>query len=113
MSKVYYRKSNRRTARCGKKNFFKDMDTRLRGYDRRDVREIDSRVAGFIPVQMLSDYKISVDILSGVVEGRFPRRALSAVLEWLNKYREQLIDDWEQLYGKTKQILPRSFFFKN
>jgi len=51
--------------------------------------------------------------LSGVVEGRFPRRALSAVFEWLDKYREQLIDDWEQLYGKTKQILPRSFFFKN
>jgi len=41
--------------------------------------------------------------LSGVVEGRFPRRALSAVLEWLDKYREQLIDDWE-LASKHEQL---------
>lgn len=49
------------------------------------------------------DYKISVDILSSVVEGRFPRRALSAVLEWLEKYREQLIEDWE-LASKHEQL---------
>ena len=28
------------------------------------------------------EYRVSVDIDSGVVEGRFPRRALNAILEW-------------------------------
>jgi hypothetical protein len=28
------------------------------------------------------DYEITVAIETGVVEGRFPRRALKAVLEW-------------------------------
>ncbi len=28
------------------------------------------------------EYRISVDIVSGVADGRFPRPALNAVLEW-------------------------------
>lgn len=49
------------------------------------------------------DYKISVDILNGIVEGKFPKRALSAVLEWLDKYKEQLLEDWE-LAAKHEQL---------
>ena len=33
------------------------------------------------------DYKISVDILTGVVDGKFPKRALNAVLEWYDLYK--------------------------
>jgi hypothetical protein len=40
------------------------------------------------------EYRISVDIESGVVEGRFPRRALNAVLEWYTMNREALLEDW-------------------
>ena len=40
------------------------------------------------------EYEISLEIESGVVEGRFPRRALSAVLEWLKLHREELLEDW-------------------
>lgn len=40
------------------------------------------------------EYKISVEINTGVVEGRFPRRALGAVMEWYGMYKEQLLVDW-------------------
>ncbi len=40
------------------------------------------------------EYKISVEIESGVIEGRFPRRALRAVLEWHELHRDELLEDW-------------------
>ncbi len=41
------------------------------------------------------EYKISVEVNTGVVEGRFPRRALNAVMEWHELYRDQLLADWQ------------------
>ena len=41
------------------------------------------------------DYRMAVDIQTGVVEGRFPRRALNAVMEWCLTYRERLLENWE------------------
>ncbi len=41
------------------------------------------------------EYDISVEIASGVVEGRFPRRALKAVMEWHELHRDELFADWE------------------
>lgn len=40
------------------------------------------------------EYEITVEILTGVVEGRFPRRALNAVTEWTQLHREELLVDW-------------------
>lgn len=40
------------------------------------------------------DYEITVEILSGVVQGRFPKRALAAVLEWADLHKAELLDDW-------------------
>ena len=40
------------------------------------------------------DYEVVVQIESGVIEGRFPRRAIRLVLEWLDLHRDELIDDW-------------------
>ncbi|HKL22268.1 MAG TPA: DUF4160 domain-containing protein [Tichowtungia sp.] len=40
------------------------------------------------------EYKISVDIESGVVNGRFPPRALRAVMEWHGLNKENLLEDW-------------------
>jgi len=31
-----------------------------------------------------NEYSITIEIETGVVEGRFPKRALSAILEWLD-----------------------------
>ena len=40
-------------------------------------------------------YEITVDIKSGVVEGKFPKRALKHVLEWSELHQEELLQDWE------------------
>ena len=41
------------------------------------------------------EYEITVNIEDGVVEGRFPKRALNHVMEWYEKYRDALIEDWQ------------------
>lgn len=40
------------------------------------------------------EYEITVNILTGVVEGKFPKRALHHVLEWYELHREELIENW-------------------
>lgn len=40
------------------------------------------------------EYKITVEIETGIVEGKFPRRALNAVLEWYQIYKEMLSENW-------------------
>ena len=54
------------------------------------------------------DYRISVDINSGVVEGRFPPRALSAVLEWYGLHKGDLLEDWDlaEKHQPLKKISP-------
>jgi hypothetical protein len=41
--------------------------------------------------------EITVDIQSGAIEGRFPRRALSLVMEWLDVHRDELMSNWRKL----------------
>lgn len=41
------------------------------------------------------DYRITVDIETGVVEGRFPNRALRHVLEWHELHKEDLMENWD------------------
>ncbi len=43
------------------------------------------------------EYKISVEIKSGVVRGKFPPRVVRLVLEWLELHREELLSDWNKL----------------
>ncbi len=40
------------------------------------------------------DYEITVEIETGVVSGRFPRRALTHVLEWLELHKDELLENW-------------------
>lgn len=49
-----------------------------------------------------AEYEISVDIDSGVVTGKFPRRALKIVLEWYELHKGELAEDWE----RARQELP-------
>ena len=40
--------------------------------------------------------EILVDIRTlEIIEGAFPRRALSLVLEWASEHRSELMEDWE------------------
>jgi hypothetical protein len=41
------------------------------------------------------EYEITVNILTGVVEGSFPKRALRHVLEWYELHKDELLQDWE------------------
>lgn len=38
---------------------------------------------------------MTIEIESGIVSGRFPRRALNLVLEWNMLHKEELLKDWE------------------
>ena len=45
-------------------------------------------------------YEITVEIDSGVVLGKFPRRALSAVLDWYNLHQGELAENWDLARGE-------------
>jgi len=55
-----------------------------------------------------SEYEITVEIDSGVINGRFPRRALRLVLEWLELHKYELLENWQLVEEKKplKQIAP-------
>ena len=40
------------------------------------------------------EFKILVEIESGIVEGRFPRRALKALTEWHELHKDELAENW-------------------
>ena len=46
------------------------------------------------------EYEITVNILNGVVEGKFPKRALRHVLEWFDLHQNELIDNWQLCKNK-------------
>ena len=55
-----------------------------------------------------AEYRITMEIDTGVVEGRFPRRALKAVMEWHELHREELLEDWHlaEHHQQLKKIAP-------
>ena len=42
------------------------------------------------------DYEITVDIESGVVTGKMPRRALKLIFEWHEQHEKELMANWER-----------------
>ena len=54
------------------------------------------------------EYKISIEIESGIIEGKFPRRALNAVLEWYQLHQDDLMDDWKlaMAHDELRKIEP-------
>ena len=54
------------------------------------------------------EYEITVDITSGVIEGKFPKRALKIVLEWYELHKDELFENWEPCRDQkpTKPIQP-------
>jgi len=54
------------------------------------------------------EYQVSVEIDSGVLEGRFPRRALAALMEWYTLHKEVLRENWELAaqHRPLKKIAP-------
>ena len=46
------------------------------------------------------EYEITVEIESDVINGRFPRRALRLVLEWLELHKDELLENWQLVEEK-------------
>ncbi len=53
-------------------------------------------------------FEMTVDIETGIVEGRFPPSQLRSVLEWLELHREELMKNWNIAinHGKLAKISP-------
>ncbi|MSR05906.1 MAG: DUF4160 domain-containing protein [Gemmatimonadetes bacterium] len=49
------------------------------------------------------EHKVSVEVESGALHGRFPSRAARHVLEWAGLHREELLTNWE-LARKRKPL---------
>jgi len=39
-------------------------------------------------------YEIPVEIETGVIRGEFPKRALRAVIDWLDEHKYDLMENW-------------------
>lgn len=57
---------------------------------------------------MYGDYEITVEIESGVINGRFPKRALRHVIEWHELHKYELSENWQFVEEKKplKKIAP-------
>jgi hypothetical protein len=40
------------------------------------------------------EFKVTVEIETGIIEGKFPKRAFRAVLEWHELHRDELMQNW-------------------
>ena len=54
------------------------------------------------------EFEITVDIHTGIVTGKFPRRALQLVLEWYALHKAELAENWSLAHTKNplKPIQP-------
>lgn len=41
------------------------------------------------------NFEITIEIESGIINGKFPRRALRLVLEWLELHKDELLENWQ------------------
>ena len=51
------------------------------------------------------EYEAIVEIEDGTVKGKFPRRALKLVYEWLDLHQEELMQNWNSI-SETGEYLP-------
>ncbi|MBI4305302.1 MAG: DUF4160 domain-containing protein [Chloroflexi bacterium] len=42
-----------------------------------------------------NEFEVTVEIETGLVAGRFPRRALQHLLEWHEAHQQELLDNWK------------------
>lgn len=55
-------------------------------------------ITGSIPAHfhaIYGGYEVTVEIKTGTVNGKFPRRALAHVLEWNEQHKAELLSNWE------------------
>ncbi len=42
-----------------------------------------------------NDYRLTMEINSGIISGKFPRRAMKNLIEWYEIHKEELLLNWE------------------
>jgi hypothetical protein len=54
------------------------------------------------------EYHIAIEINTGIVEGKFPKRALRHVMEWYEMHNEELLENWNSIIetGEFTKISP-------
>ena len=54
------------------------------------------------------DFRVTVEVESGLVNGKFPSRALQHVQEWRELHKRELLEDWRvaQERQPLKKITP-------
>jgi hypothetical protein len=54
------------------------------------------------------DFEITIEISTGIVNGKFPKRALNLVIEWYEMHKDELLENWNSLIstGEFKKINP-------
>ena len=54
------------------------------------------------------NYESSIDIMTGLINGRFPPRAMGLVQEWLQIHRSEVMENWHiaASRGTLKSIEP-------
>jgi hypothetical protein len=54
------------------------------------------------------EYDIIVEINTGIIEGKFPKRALNLVMEWYEIHKDELLQDWNMIRttGEFNKIAP-------
>ena len=51
------------------------------------------------------DYEVMITIKDGIIDGKFPKRALKLVLEWLENHKNELMDNWSRAQSGEELIL--------
>ncbi len=49
------------------------------------------------------EHEASINILTGEITGKMPRRALNLVWAWLDEHQAELLEDWER--ARQRQAL--------
>lgn len=49
------------------------------------------------------EQEVTIQIETGMIEGRMSKRALRMVLEWFDKHQQRLLENWER--AKRRQAL--------
>ncbi len=51
------------------------------------------------------EWQATIQLDNGAIDGRFPRRALQLVYEWLDQHRDELVADWQRAV-RHEPLLP-------
>ena len=46
---------------------------------------------------LYQEYEATIEIKTGTINGKFPRRALKLVYQWLDIHKEDLMDNWNKM----------------